>query len=536
MIRINQIKVPIKDEQQCLMERIRQLTGDNSFELIRYVKKSIDARDKDRLLYIYSVDIRCKNEDKLLKKNKNISRPTKTSYNFPYKNTSDKTLAPVIIGAGPAGYFCGLYLARAGFHPIIIEQGKDVDTRTADVEQFWNGGDVNPYSNVSFGEGGAGSFSDGKLNTGIKDKSGRIQAVLADFIRCGASEEIAYLNKPHVGTDVLKDVMKNMRHEILDCGGQILFQTLFEDFEKNELVYRLRLKSLDTGEISYIDTNALILAIGHSSRDTFYMLNKNSVPMEAKAFAMGLRIEHKRQLINSSQYGEGSEASLLPAADYKMTYHSSSNRGVYSFCMCPGGYVVNASSNTEQAVVNGMSYSDRAADNSNSAIVVTVMPEDFYNEGFGSYGALAGVEYQKKYERLSFLEGKGAIPVSRYIDFKKNCASSKLGSVKPLIKGKYTLANLNNCLPAYLKNDIIEAINFYDKKLNGFADDDAVLSGIESRTSSPVRIIRNDAFMSELEGLFPCGEGAGYAGGITSAAVDGIKVAEATAAYLLDLH
>ena len=409
-----------------------------------------------------------------------------------------------------------------------------MEERTRDVEGFWQGETpICANSNVSFGEGGAGTFSDGKLNTGIKDKYGRIQAVIHDFIRFGASEEIGYLNKPHIGTDVLKHVMKKMREEIRSFGGEIHFShQLTAISHRSDTCLSLTIKDLQNEQTIVVETSACILAIGHSARDTFAMLQAAGVTMEAKSFAMGLRIEHSQAMVNASQYGTSGQAKLLPAADYKMTYRSIKGRSVYSFCMCPGGFVVNASSGEGQSVVNGMSNHGRDEENANSAIVVNVTPEDFAADGFADYGVLAGVEFQKKYEHLAYEAGNGKIPVQLFADYKANRVSTEFGSVKPNIRGGYQFANLNKCLPAYINDAIIEGILDYDRKLKGFSSGDAVLSGIESRTSSPVRIVRDETYRSDYAGLFPCGEGAGYAGGITSAAVDGIKVAEAVAAYI----
>lgn len=542
MLRINQIKISIKDildltrEQEIalLSKKASKILKGSKIQALTIIKKSIDARDKQNLLYIYSVDVICEDEKNILRKvhNKDIMLTNSKKYQFPFHCTNSKSLSPVIIGAGPAGYFCGLYLARAGFKPIIIERGKTVEERMLDVEAFWCGEKpINPSSNVSFGEGGAGTFSDGKLNTGIKDKNNRIEAVLSDFVSFGASEDITYLNKPHIGTDVLCTVMSNMRNEIIRLGGEIQFQTTFVDYKRTSDSIKICLES--NNERYTYDTNALILAVGHSARDTFHMLNNNKLSMEQKAFALGVRIEHKQAMINESQYGTSIEAKKLPAADYKMTYRSSEGRSVYSFCMCPGGFVVNASSNNEQAVVNGMSNHGRNEENANSAIVVNITPDDFCAEGFDANDVLAGVKFQEKYEKLAFLEGKGCIPVQLFKDFEANKTSTSISDIQPNIKGKYRLSNLKNCLPAYVNNAIIEAVHAYAKKLHGFDKPEAVLSGIESRTSSPVRIIRNEQFMSDTIGIFPCGEGAGYAGGITSAAVDGIKVAEAVAQYLI---
>lgn len=545
MIRINQIKVPVNHNQDTIKAKIEKIIKSKDFTIEKIIKKSIDARDKQDLMYIYTVDIKLKDQDKLLTKtgnNNNIMLSKDVLYQLPYSNL-DKAVfknikKPIIIGAGPAGYFCGLYLARMGFKPIIFERGMKVEERTEAVEGFWRGETINPECNVSFGEGGAGTFSDGKLNTGIKDKMGRISAVINDFISFGAPEDIGYLNKPHIGTDELKKVLSNMRQEIINLGGEIYFNSQFIDYEINtsedKPIYIAHIKDNITGNINKYKTTSLILAIGHSARDTFKMLNENKLPMEQKAFAIGVRIEHPREMIDDGQYGTSDAAKELPAADYKMTFRSSEGRSVYSFCMCPGGFVVNASSDENQSVVNGMSNHGRDEINSNSAIVVNVTPEDFEAEGFGEYGVLAGVEFQKKYEALAHKEGRGAIPVQTFGDFKANITTKELGEITPNIKGKYTLGNLNNCLPVYVNNAIIEGISYYDGKLKGFAREDSVLSGIESRTSSPVRIVRDDAYMSAQRGIFPCGEGAGYAGGITSAAVDGIKVAEACAAYLLE--
>lgn len=540
MIRIHQIKVPVGGEQTVLHKRIMKLLRTKEYRLVRIVKKSVDARDKSNLMYIYTVDVSCTNESEILKANRNnnsIMLTDDKKYQFPGKDFDAMAAyasdfhRPVIVGAGPAGYFCGLYLARHGYAPIILERGKTVAERTMDVERFWRDGILNPESNVSFGEGGAGTFSDGKLNTGIKDPMGRIDAVISDFIRFGAPEEIAYLNKPHVGTDILSNVMTNMRAEILSLGGEVRFQSKLMDYRVHD-DKTIELSVAHVAERYQMMTGALILAVGHSARDTFSMLADKALPMEAKSFAIGLRIEHPRQVIDEGQYGDSAEARKLPAADYKMTYRSSGGRSVYSFCMCPGGFVVNASSDENQAVVNGMSNHARNEKNSNSAIIVNVTPDDFAGEGFAEYGVLAGVEFQKKYEALAFREGKGKIPVQRFADYAANVPTTELGSVKPNMKGSYMTANLNNCLPAYVNDAIIESIYAYDKKLKHFADGDAVLSGIESRTSSPVRIIRDASMMSAVAGIFPCGEGAGYAGGITSAAVDGIKASEAVAAYI----
>ena len=570
MIRLNQIKLGIEhldikesskdnivevlNNNQALNKKIKDIIKTSSFQINRLVKLSLDARDKNKLQYILALDIKADSENYILSKsgnNNNIMSTNDIIYKLPNFDFSEKEIiSPVIIGSGPAGYFAGLYLARMGLKPIIMERGKSVDERTKDVESFWDGNAINPESNVSFGEGGAGTFSDGKLNTGVKDKTGRIRAVIDDFISFGAPFDISYLSKPHIGTDELKNVMRNMRSEIERLGGRVMFSTRFTGFSyiNNLNDNNLTGKSIASncslsveyisnidGQAGHIKTNSIILAMGHSARDTFKYLNDTEINMESKPFAIGLRIEHPSDLINKAQYGENNLNKGLPTADYKMTYHSSNGRNVYIFCMCPGGYVVNASSDDIQSVVNGMSNHARDSRNSNSAIVCNVTPEDYINEGFGEYGVLSGVEFQKKFEKAAYDEGKGSIPVQTFKDYKDNKASTSLEDIKPDIKGKYSLGNLNNCLPAYVNNAIIEAIADYDRKLKGFGGDNVVLSGVETRTSSPVKIPRNEQFMSNLKGIFPCGEGCGYAGGITSAAVDGIKVAEAVAEYLYNL-
>ena len=583
MLKIQNIKLPLNYKEQDIRKACEKALRRKDFTGVKILRRAIDARKQERIHYNISAGVTGYSEaeeKKIVHKinNNNIMLTTGTIYHFPYKNPasiphaescpetlSDETAKmtaaqiedrPVIIGTGPAGYFAGLMLAKAGFRPILIERGKPVEERKADVDALWSEGKLDQNSNVSFGEGGAGTFSDGKLYTGNKDKDGTQAFVLETFHRFGAAEEITYDAKPHIGTDVLYRIMQNMRQEITDFGGEIRFSEQLvniehiegsadttgtpSDLSKNRIYlkdpkeknhccqYKLTIKKLckqNGYEVYFLTTSAVILAIGHSARDTFKMLKTAGLTMEKKPFAIGLRIEHPRSLIDRARYGEAA-AKNLPAADYKLVYHTTEGRAVFSFCMCPGGYVVNASTEEEGIVVNGMSYSGRNGENSNSAIVVNVLPEDIPGED-----PLSGIEYQRGVEHEMFRIGRGSIPIQRWEDFRENRITEKPGAVTPQIKGNTQSANLRDALPHIISRAIAEAIPALAKKLPGFDLPDAVLSGIESRTSSPVRIIRGEDLSAEhFSGIYPCGEGAGYAGGIMSAAVDGIHVAEAVAA------
>ena len=427
---------------------------------------------------------------------------------------------PIIIGFGPAGMFAALKLSEAGLRPVVYERGDKVEIRQQKVNSFWGGGELDTESNVQFGEGGAGTFSDGKLNTVIKDPTGRIRNVLETFVRFGADADILCSNKPHIGTDVLAVVVKNIREYCESLGAQILFRHRLEDIELEAGGIRT-VTVYDMAEDKRITRKCenVCLAIGHSARDTFEMLEKRNINMAAKSFAVGLRLEHPQSFINYNAYGDS--VYKMPAADYKVTYQTEAGRGVYSFCMCPGGYVVNASSEKNMLAVNGMSYSGRNSSNANSAIIVTVTPDDY-----GNNGALAGMYYQRELEKLAYRYGDGNVPVQLLEDFRQDRISTGFGSVTPNIKGSYSFANLRNVLGTTISDSISEGVKGFAKHIKGFDMEDAVFSGVESRTSSPVRIIRNENCESDIKGLFPCGEGAGYAGGITSAAVDGMKVAE----------
>jgi len=523
MIRISQLKLQPNHSEKELLQKLAKTLHISEKEIVSYQikKQSIDARKKPELKYVYTIDVIVQNEPQVMKRQKGhtVSIVKEKLYAFEVLGTCNMRHRPIIIGSGPAGMFCAYLLAEHGYRPILFERGASVEERKKDVEKFWNGGELKFNSNVQFGEGGAGTFSDGKLNTLVKDPVGRNRKVLEIFVDNGAPEEILYINKPHIGTDVLVNVVQNMRKKIIAWGGEVHFHSQLTDLE----VINGELKSItivsDEQTTSY-PAETLVLAIGHSARDTFSMLYEKNLPLRAKSFAVGVRVEHKQQTINDSQYGKDNPYHL-PAAAYKVTTNLENGRGVYSFCMCPGGYVVNASSEEGYLAVNGMSYHARDGVNANSAIIVTVTPDDF-----GSEHPLAGVEFQRKLEKRAYMVGQGAVPVQSFSDFCNNEVTTELGSITPQIKGAYILSNLREIFPDNLAKDLELGIKSFDRQIQGFANADTVLSGVESRTSSPIRIERNEYFQIENTGIYPCGEGAGYAGGITSAAMDGIKTAE----------
>ena len=522
MIRINQIKLPIEHSKAQLEQKIHKILklAPGQLKSVQIVKRSIDARKKPMLQYVYSVNVTTNDDAKVLKKvnDNNVMSIKPKKYALPVVNPEDFSNQPVIVGAGPAGLFCAYALVLQGLRPTVIERGKCVEERTRDVEHFWETGVLDTASNVQFGEGGAGTFSDGKLNTLVKDPVGRNQFVLETFVKFGAPEHILYENKPHIGTDILAKVIRAMRVYMQEAGATFLFETCMTDYRSVDG----QVCAVELNHERWIETNHLILAIGHSARDTFRMLHaKKELTMEPKSFAVGFRVEHPQADINLQQYGDIYDKKL-PAAPYKVTANLANGRGVYSFCMCPGGYVVNASSEEQRLAVNGMSYSGRDGKNANSAIIVSVTPEDFEGED-----ALAGVRFQEMLEEKAYAIGGGSVPQQLFGDYCNNRASVSYGSFESSVKGKTVLCNLRGLLPEALEASFIEGMHHFNRSIPNFDREDAILSGVESRTSSPVRIARDASFQAPVAGIYPCGEGAGYAGGIMSAAMDGLKVAEA---------
>lgn len=534
MLRYSQCKIDYRrDSIEELRKRIAEILRIREEEInqIKILKKSVDARKKPQIYYSYSVAFECGQEQKVLQKNrkdKNLSVyiPQPSLEDMVPKLNKETGKRVVIVGTGPAGLLCGYYLALCGRKPLLIERGAPMWERVGKVSVFWKDGILDPDTNVSFGEGGAGTFSDGKLNTGVKDKSGKKKFILDTFIRHGAPEEIGYLSKPHIGTDELRGVIQSMGETIRRLGGTYRFHTRMTGFryvEEDRGSEQKQLRAVvvenERGEKEEILCDKCVLAIGHSARDTFSMLREDGAAMEQKPFAVGVRVEHPQQSINKMQYGM--EDPRLPAADYKLTGKTSDGRGVYSFCMCPGGYVVNASTEPGGTVVNGMSDHARDSAHANSAIVVTVDQRDF-----GSDDVLAGVAFQRRLEEKTWQAGGGMIPVQRYGDFVKGVPTTELSHMSPVTRGKFVPADVKKILPSYISNGIMEGMKQFGQKITDFDAEETLVLGTETRTSSPVRILRNREFESEnRRGIYPCGEGAGYAGGIMSAAMDGLRVA-----------
>ncbi len=522
MLRINNVKLPVDYTDDLILKRVcaeLRCTA-KAVASVSMHKRSVDARRKNDVHFKCSLDVELNSDEKaaLTKcRSKNIERAEPYSYELP--RGEKPPLSPVIIGAGPAGLFAGLILSLAGFEPMIIERGAMIERRTRDIDEFFGGGSLNANSNIQFGEGGAGAFSDGKLNTGTKDS--RARKVLEEFVLAGAPEEILYNSKPHIGTDYLHTAVKNIRKRIIEHGGSFKFNTTVSDFKIKDGA--INAVVTEGGDI--INCRSLILAPGHSSRDTYERLNRLGIHMEQKPFSIGVRIEHLRSMIDRSQYGIYAGRGRLGAADYRLVTHLPNGRSVYTFCMCPGGEVVAAASEEGAVVTNGMSRFARDMVNSNSALLVGVEPSDF-----GSDSVLAGIELQRRFERDAFILGGGdyRAPAQRVWDFINGVKSTSFGRVQPSYRPGVCPADLNKIMPEYMSSSLRAAMLEFNDRLKDFAYPDAVLTGMETRSSAPLRIIRGSDLQSvSCRGLFPCGEGAGYAGGIISAAVDGIKCAEA---------
>ncbi|PPK67753.1 hypothetical protein B0F88_11393 [Methylobacter tundripaludum] len=527
MLRITELKLPLDHPEDQLKTAILERLGLSAEELIAYTifRQGYDARKRNAILLVYTVDVETKNEQAILKRLQNdphISATPDTTYRIVTQAPKNLAQRPVIIGTGPCGLFAGLILAQMGFKPIILERGKEVRERTKDTFGLWRKSRFNPESNVQFGEGGAGTFSDGKLHTQIKDPNHYGRKVLTELVKAGAPAEILHVSKPHIGTFRLVGVVEQIRETIESLGGEIRFQNRVDDI----LIDNGQVRGVVLAGGETINTHHVLLAVGHSARDTFKMLYDRGVYIEAKPFSIGFRIEHPQSLIDSCRFGGNAGHPLLGAADYKLVHHCKNGRSVYSFCMCPGGTVVAATSEAGHVVTNGMSQYSRNERNANSGIVVGITADDYPGH------PLAGIDFQRRLEAGAFKLGGETYEAPGQLvgDFLAKRPSTQLGTVQPSYAPGVHLCDLSSALPDYAIAAIREAIPAFDKKIKGFAMHDAVLTGVETRTSSPIRIKRNDHFQSlNTKGLYPAGEGAGYAGGILSAAVDGIKVAEALA-------
>jgi uncharacterized FAD-dependent dehydrogenase len=535
MLRLTDLRLPIDHPEEALSAAIRKRLKVKAGDVKAYTifRRGYDARKPDKIILTYTIDAEVKNEAAVLKRlrgERTVNVAPSTEYRFVAQAPAEVPKRPVVIGMGPCGMFAGLILAQMGFRPIILERGKIVRERTVDTFALWRKRILNPASNVQFGEGGAGTFSDGKLHSQIRDPLHHGRKVLAEFVKAGAPDEIMYVSKPHIGTFRLVTMVENIRASIEALGGEIRFQSQVTDFlvEDDGTTRQMRGVVLDNGE--RIDTDHVVLAVGHSARDTFQLLYDRGVHIEAKPFSLGFRIEHPQSLIDRCRFGKNAGHPLLGAADYKVVHHASNGRSVYSFCMCPGGTVVAATSEEGRVVTNGMSQYSRAERNANAGLVVGITPEDYPG------GALAGIDFQRHWESQAYVAGGSNYnaPGQRVGDFLAGKPSTSFGAVTSSYRPGVTPTDLSTCLPDYAIAAIREAIPAIDKQLKGFALEDAVLTGVESRTSSPIRIVRNAQFQSlNTVGLFPAGEGAGYAGGILSAGVDGIKVGEAVALSML---
>ena len=531
MLRLTEIKLPLDHPAGALDAAVLKRLEIAQAELVRFTlfRRAFDARKRSAIFLIYTVDAEVKDETGLLERlagKAHIAKAPDMDYRFVATAPDRLKTRPIVIGTGPCGLFAGLILAQMGFRPIILERGKAVRERTQDTWGLWRKGKLDPESNVQFGEGGAGTFSDGKLYSQIKDRKHYGRKVLTEFVKAGAPEEIMYVSKPHIGTFRLVGMVERMRATIESLGGEIRFTSKVADFDVDRSGERGQVRGVTLEGGEYLASDHVVLAVGHSARDTFKVLHDRGVYIEAKPFSVGLRIEHPQSLIDACRFGNFAGNPILGAADYKLVHHCKNGRAVYSFCMCPGGTVVAATSEPGRVVTNGMSQYSRNERNANAGIVVGVTPEDYPG------GPLAGIDFQRAWESQAFVLGGGNYnaPVQRVGDFLARRASTALGSVTPSYTPGVTPADLSVALPGYAIQAIREAIPAFDKQIRGFAMADAVLTGVETRTSSPIRIKRDAQYQSiNTAGLYPAGEGASYAGGIFSAAVDGIEVAQAVA-------
>ena len=532
MLRLTNVQLDLNHQPEELQQAVLDILQISEDQLIDFTmfKRGYDARQKSKITLIYTLDVDTTINEELLEQHANnqlVRQSPDTSYKFVAQAPEELPQRPVVVGLGPCGLFVGLLLAQMGFKPIILERGKEVRERTKDTFGFWRKKVLNTESNVQFGEGGAGTFSDGKLYSQVKDPKHYSRKVLHEFVDAGAPDEILYVSKPHIGTFKLVTMVEKMRARITELGGEVRFSQRVDDIEIEDE----QIKSLTLSDGSKIETNFVAFAIGHSARDTFKMLFDKGVYIKAKPFSVGFRIEHEQSVIDEARFGKNAGHPILGAADYKLVHHCSNGRSVYSFCMCPGGTVVAAASEEGRLVTNGMSQYSRHERNANSAIVVGISPEDYPGD------VLAGIEFQRRLEETAFKLGGSTYdaPAQLVGDFLAGRASGEHGEVVPSYKPGVTYCDLAETLPAYAIEAIREAIPAFERKIKGFSMKDATLTAVETRTSSPIQITRDKELMTSLnvKGLYPAGEGAGYAGGILSAGIDGIKVAEAMALAMM---
>lgn len=525
MIQISDLHIPVDGDQETLRRKIAKLLSLPLSEVgeLQIVKQSVDARKKDQIHLVCTVRTRVPRESSILRRNlRQVKQVVRREYHFPQVGRTSGA-RPVVVGMGPAGLFCALFLARAGIPCIVLERGKPVEERVTDVERFWTTGDLDRDSNVQFGEGGAGTFSDGKLTTGIHDP--RVTAVFETFAQAGAPEDILYSYKPHIGTDQLRRVVANLRRELLALGCELRYgHRMLALEQQGDRLTGLTVRDVESGENYHLKADTVVLAVGHSDPENYESFRRSGLPMEQKPFAIGVRIEHSQQAISQAQFGPAWDK--LPPSDYKLSCHLPSGRSAFTFCVCPGGEVVAAASEPGALVTNGMSYRARDGKNINGGFLVGVGPGDF-----GGDDPLAGVRFQTHWEQLAYRQGGGnfVAPAQLVGDFLAQRSSQGPGDIAPTYTPGVKWTDVGLCLPDYVTQTLRDALPIFDRKVRGFAKEDAVLTGVETRSSSPVRVVRDERLQSALGGVYPCGEGCGYAGGIVSAAVDGIRVAEAIA-------